>query len=158
MNSFLEAFMFLISTATPDGGAAHGGERLPRQPHAGGDGGAAGDAGEEDGAERGVQRQLDRPHGQPAEGLRGNTRGGGHSPVDSGHRDAEGEGEDSDGTWLVPATPKQTKDSSPAHSPYSPDPGIVILVAREEIDPVEQTSSYINVRLFDPFLQYFSKR
>lgn len=55
-------------TATPDRGAAHGGERLPRQPHTGGDGGAARDAGEEDGAERRVQRQLDCPHRQPAEG------------------------------------------------------------------------------------------
>lgn len=52
----------LISTATPDGGAAHSGERLPRQPHTRGDGGAAGDAREEDGAEWRVQRQLDRPH------------------------------------------------------------------------------------------------
>lgn len=58
----------LISAATPDRRAAHGGERLPRQPHAGGDGGAARDAGEKDGAERGVQRQLDRPNRQPAEG------------------------------------------------------------------------------------------
>lgn len=65
---FFKDFVLLISTATPDGGAAHGGERLPRQPHAGGDGGAAGDAGEEDGAERRAQRQLDRPHRQPAEG------------------------------------------------------------------------------------------
>ncbi|XP_062383976.1 podocalyxin isoform X2 [Sardina pilchardus] len=47
--------------ATPDGGAADGGERLPRQPHAGGDGGTARDShGEE--AQRRVQRQLDRPH------------------------------------------------------------------------------------------------
>lgn len=55
-------FPLLIPTATPDGGAAHSGKRLPRQPHTGGDGGAAGDAGEEGGAERRVQRQLDRPH------------------------------------------------------------------------------------------------
>ena len=68
-----------VSAATPDGGAADGGERLPRQPHPGGDGGAAGDAGEEDRAPRGVQRRLDRPVRHA--GQRRRARGGGHTPV-----------------------------------------------------------------------------
>ena len=57
----------VIFPATLDRGAADGGERLPRQPHARSDGGPAGDAGEEDGPERRVQRQLDRSHRQPSE-------------------------------------------------------------------------------------------
>jgi len=73
--------LYLIPAAAPDGGAAHGGERLPRQPDAGCDGGAAGDAGEEGGTERRVQRQLDRPHRQPAEG--GHSGRGGHAPVET---------------------------------------------------------------------------
>lgn len=75
-----------ISTATPNRRAAHCGKRLPRQPHAGSDGSAAGDAGEEDGAERRVQRQLDGTFGPPVE--RGPPRRGGHPPVRTGGRGA----------------------------------------------------------------------
>lgn len=64
----MQVFLLSPPPATPDRGAAHGGERLPRQSHAGCDGGAVGDAGEEAGAQRGVQRQLDRPHGEHDEG------------------------------------------------------------------------------------------
>lgn len=77
----LSFFCVLILSATFDGGTAHGGKRLPWQPHTRSDGGAAWDAGEEDGAKWGVQRQLDRPHRQPDEG-RGAWRGG-HSPVNT---------------------------------------------------------------------------
>jgi len=68
---FLKCFgdvILFIPTAASDRGTTHGGEWLPRQPHSGGDGGAARDAGKKGCAERRVQRRLDCSHRQPDEG------------------------------------------------------------------------------------------